>query len=491
MSTVQRIAKNTSVLLVAQAASYLLAFFYMMYTARYLGAAGFGILSFALAFTGIFAVFGDLGLNTLTVREVAQNKSLTSKYLANVSLMKIILVAITFGLIALIINLMGYPEKTIKVVYLVALSVIFNAFAGMFYSIFQAHKRMEYQAIGQILSAASMLAGVILAIKFGFSIVGFASLYVIASIIVLGYSFAVMKLKFSNPASASVTRVIESDWSFWKQSIKEAWPMGVMAVCTIIRFRIDTVMLSLMKGDVAVGLYNAAYRLLGVSMVVSATFMASMFPVMSQYYKTSMNSFNIAYEKSFKYLLALVLPIALVVTLLARPIINLVFGSEFTGSVQALQILIWAATAMYIGTVTGTAFVAANKQMLAMKLTIVSVALNIILNLIVIPKYSYIGASATTVATEVFGLFLGIFFLSKHGHRFSTANTWSAPLIGISAAGALAVLLTILRVNIFAIASASVILYGVIVYKLGIKQEDKQLIRDTFNLSNIKTSWRR
>ena len=114
-----------------------------MYTARYLGAAGFGILSFALAFTGIFGVFSDLGLSTLTVREVARDKTLASKYLGNITVMKIILVIITFGLIAITINLLGYPEQTIKVVYLVALSVIFKAFSGMFYSISQAYEKME------------------------------------------------------------------------------------------------------------------------------------------------------------------------------------------------------------------------------------------------------------------------------------------------------------------------------------------------------------
>jgi O-antigen/teichoic acid export membrane protein len=162
LSTVRRIAKNTSALLVAQVASYLLAFFYMMYTARYLGPASFGILSFAIAFTGIFVVFGDLGLAPLTVREVARDKSLASKYLVNVSLMKIILVTITFGLIALTINLMGYPEETIKVVYLLGLSVIFTAFTQMFYSVFQAFERMEYQGIGQMLNAALILGGVLL-----------------------------------------------------------------------------------------------------------------------------------------------------------------------------------------------------------------------------------------------------------------------------------------------------------------------------------------
>jgi len=93
MNTVQRIAKNTGVLLVSQIASYILGFFFIMYTARYLSAEGFGILSFALAFTAIFAVFSDLDLSMLAVREVARDKSLAGKYLGNIAVMKVILVA--------------------------------------------------------------------------------------------------------------------------------------------------------------------------------------------------------------------------------------------------------------------------------------------------------------------------------------------------------------------------------------------------------------
>ena len=76
MNIVQRIAKNSLVLLASNIISKILGFFYLMYIARYLGAEGFGILSFALAFTGIFSVFSDLGLGPLTVREVARDKSL-------------------------------------------------------------------------------------------------------------------------------------------------------------------------------------------------------------------------------------------------------------------------------------------------------------------------------------------------------------------------------------------------------------------------------
>ena len=84
MNTVQRIAKNTGILLASQITSRLLAFFYNIYTARYLGAEGFGTLSFALAFTGVFGIFSNLGLNTLAVREVARDRSFAGKYLGNI-----------------------------------------------------------------------------------------------------------------------------------------------------------------------------------------------------------------------------------------------------------------------------------------------------------------------------------------------------------------------------------------------------------------------
>ena len=186
LNTIQRIVKNVGVSIFSQIIGYILSLFFNMYAARYLGVEGFGILAFALAFTGIFAVFCDLGTSTLTVREVSKNKSLSNKYLGNISVMKIIFVIITFGMIALVINLLGYPEQTINVVLLIAFSVILNSFSGMFNSIFQAHEKMEYVSVGRILSSVLMLIGAIFAISHNFSVVGFSSIYLIVNVISFG-----------------------------------------------------------------------------------------------------------------------------------------------------------------------------------------------------------------------------------------------------------------------------------------------------------------
>jgi len=276
-------------LLLSDIVSKALGFFYVMYTARYLGAEGFGVLSFALAFTGIFGVFTDLGLQQLTVREVARDKSLAEKYLGNIAVMKLILVTFTFRLITLTINLLGYPEKTIKIVYLVALSVISNAFTQMFYSIFQAFEKMEFVSIGRVLSSSLMLFGALYAITLRFDVIGFALVYFLSNLIVLGYSFAVSVWKFVKPR-------IEIDWSFWGAIIREALPFGLTGAFIALYLWIDSVMLSFMIGDKVVGWYNAGYRLVLVLLSIPVAFNSAIFPVISRFYVTAPDNVKFVFE---------------------------------------------------------------------------------------------------------------------------------------------------------------------------------------------------
>ena len=411
MNTVQRIAKNIGVLFASRILSYIFKFFFLMYTARYLGAGGFGILSFALAFTGIFGVFSDLGLGTLTVREVARDKSLAQKYLGNIALMKIILVVITFGLIALSVNLLGYPEQTIKVVYLVALSIIFDAFSVMFYSIFQAYEKMEYQSFGGILNSILMLSGALFAISQGFSIVGFASIYFLVSAVVSGYSFVVCVWKFVLPKT-------EVDLGFWKPTIKKALPFGITGVFATIYYYIDTVMLSLMVSNAneVIGWYNAAYRLIMIPLFIPSILNIVIFPLMSRFYVSSKDSLRFAFEKYFKYMAMVGIPIGIGTTLLADRIILLIFGAEYVRSIIALQILVWSSVFIFLSGAFARLLESSDRQMTITKIAAINASANVALNLILIPKLSYIGASITTVITEFSSLMLCIVICSRLGY---------------------------------------------------------------------------
>ena len=140
MNTVQTIAKNTGVLAISNIITSILGFFLLIYIARYLGEVGFGKYSFALAFTGLFAIIASFGMNNYIIRELARNKEQASEYLTNVSVIKLLLSFLAFGFIILTINTMNYPRDTTYAVYLFGGYMILTSFALTFRSIFQAYE---------------------------------------------------------------------------------------------------------------------------------------------------------------------------------------------------------------------------------------------------------------------------------------------------------------------------------------------------------------
>lgn len=394
MSTTRRIAKNTSILSISQIISYILIFFYTIYIARFLGAEGFGTLCFALAFSGILVIFADLGLNILIVREVARDLSLANKYLGNGLLIKSLLALLSFGLIVLIINTFHhYPYETVLVVYFISISAILTSIFGVFFSIFQAHEKMEYQSLSQIFNNILMFSGVILAIKLNYTVVGFSEVFFITSFITLIFTLVVYTWKFGYPK-------IEIDFSFWKSTLREAIPYGLSGIFVMIYYWIDSIMLSYMVGNEVVGYYNAAYRIIAIFLSFHTLFILSIFPVMASYYKSSNNVLKFAFERSFKYLLIISVPIALFTTLLANKIILLLFGPSYLPAIIALQILIWTIIFMFLNGLAGNLMGSVNKQLVVTAITGFGAVFNITLNILLIPRYSFTGASYATLLTE-------------------------------------------------------------------------------------------
>jgi len=146
VNTVERVAKNATALYIAYIVTYLLSILLIVCITRMLGDVTFGKYAFALAFTAIFAIFLDLGFDMLLVREVAKDRSAASKYLGNIVIIKVILSVVVFGLIALVINLMDYPQDTTTTVLLFGVYAIFSSFADLFRMTFRAFERMEYES---------------------------------------------------------------------------------------------------------------------------------------------------------------------------------------------------------------------------------------------------------------------------------------------------------------------------------------------------------
>jgi O-antigen/teichoic acid export membrane protein len=470
MSTARTIAKSSVLLLVGQIVSLGIAAAYGIVLARYLGVTGFGLLSTAIAFTSVFTPFTSLGLSTLATREVARDKSLASKYLDNLIIIEIALASGTFCLIALAAYVLRYPQETITLIYVLALSVVCAGFTGVFYSLFQAFERMEYQSLGLILSTGATFAVVMWGITARSGVVWFAFAYFVGSLAVAIYSLTVYSTKFSLPH-------IEVDLKFWRRILPEALPFALTGLFTTIYFYIDSVLLSVMRGAEAVGWYNAPYRLIMVLLFIPTVISTAVFPAMSRFHATANDSFRLIYKRYFKYMAIVSVPLGIGTTLLAGQIITLIFGVAYGNSAIALQILIWATVFIFLTAAFLRLFETSNRQMIVTKIAAVGMVENVTLDVILIPRFSYVGASIATAATELTVLLLCVFVSSRITYPLSKKD--AAGLVKIGAASVLMGLLIVClgNLNLLSVFPA-VLLYFTVLYLIRVvDKEDIAMFR--------------
>jgi O-antigen/teichoic acid export membrane protein len=409
MEQAPTIVRNTTIFFVAQVASYLLTLIYYIYMARYLGPDNFGILSFGLSLIGIFGIFTDLGLNTLMTREIARDKFKASKYFSNIISIKLLLALIIFTSSFLICFF--YSGETIYVILILVLSLVFTTFSNSFYSLFQAYEKLKYQSFMTFFVSFLTLIGVLIAVFYKFNVIAFASIYLSVGIISLIYCLVIAYKNFILPK-------IIVNLNFWKKIIEVALGFGLISIFATVYVWIDSSMLFLFQGSEATGLYGAAYRIVLALLFIPTAINAAVFPVLSRLYENSEDSLKKIIERYFNYMLIVGVPLGVGGSLLAPNIIILFYGTDYVNSILSFQILIWATVFTFTNAAFVQFFQSTNRQLVVTKITGLWMIGNIVLNLILIPEYSYMGASISTAITELGVALLLIIVYNKTKYTF-------------------------------------------------------------------------
>jgi O-antigen/teichoic acid export membrane protein len=442
--------------------------------ARELGPIIFGKYSFAIAFTALFAIFSDFGYNTLLIRDVARDKTKLGKYVNNIIGLRVFFSLIIFVIIVMLINIMGYPNDTKIAVYLFGIYILLTSIAAIFKVTFRAFEKMEYEAITSVTSTIIRISLGILVLLLGYGLIELALVFVFASVFDVSFNILICRRKFVKPR-------IEFDMEFWKSTIKVALPLGMLSIFGIIFVKIDTVMLSIMKGDEAVGWYNAGYNLVLGFKPIPHLFMNAIFPLMAGYFISSKKSLKVVYEKSFKYLFILGLPLAVGITMLAGRIIIILYGEQFYPSIIVLQILAWDVLLIFSYGPLGGLLVSIDKQNRMVLLVGITAFINVILNLILIPRFSYVGAAVATIITEtvLFGLY--VYFLSKHFYALPFHRIVIRPIVASLVMGIFIYFCAF--VNLILLVMLATSLYFVILYLIkGFSKEDISLLRQVLKM---------
>lgn len=424
---IARVLRNSALSLVADAVARASNTVLFILISRQLGAAEGGAYALALTYTLLFTQLSFWGMDQLLTREVAKDHAAAGRFTGNFILIRLALSLVLFLVMALLVGrVLGYAPSTARVILIVGLSIVPESISNICQSVFIAFEQIKYSTLVGTVVGTLRLAGGGLILLSGGRVEAIAVLLCLSSLIGLMLNLGIIYLRFPRPHW-------RLDIGFWLPQLGAAFPFILIGVFYIIEFQSDTLLLSVLRSEKDIGLYNAATTILFALALVPQAFRAAIFPMMSRLYATASSSLAVVYEKSFKYLLVISLPVAAALTLSADVVIRLLFCSGFDESAAVLQIVIWTFVLMMINVPSARMMVVANAQDKLALFQGLSMSLNLCLNVWLIPQWGAAGAAWARVGSTGLFVALGAIYTYWKLNRWNPFHAITRPLIALGA----------------------------------------------------------
>lgn len=409
------IAKNTTFMTLSSIGQKIIAFVYFALIARSVGAEGTGKYFIALSFTTIMVVFVDLGFTNVLVRESAKVKEKIQAYFSTVLSVKILLGVLAYIALVIVINLLGYEVELRHMIYLSGLTMLFDSLHLSIYGVLRAIGNLKFEAISVMISQFLSL------------VLGGTFLFFHLPIIFLILAFTIPSFLNACYATFFLTRTyhIRVRPAFDKKIFvylgKIAIPFALAAVFARVYSYIDSILLQRMVGNAAAGWYSIPYKITYAFQFVPLALVAAVYPRFSEYYVTDRERLAHIFEECMKYLLIIAFPIAFGIAALAPQIIHTLFSPEYAPSVLPLRILVMSLIFSFISFPIGAFLNACHKQVTQTTIVGGVMVLNIILNLLLIPRLEITGAALAALFGNILLTVLGYLVvpsITKVSHAF-------------------------------------------------------------------------
>lgn len=403
-----KITKNFSSLIIAQVVYKILTLIMMILIARFLGAQGFGQISYGLSFVWVFLFLSDFGFSELFVRDVALKKNLFEKYINNIVTLKIFVGLVSYAMIILLGWRFSFGIEKFWIISILGLSVILDSFVYFFRSLFRAKETMEYEAVLMVIEALLKIGIVFLAIKSRINLHG-AILIAVALLIVSAMNFLINFIififnhkKFSFAFASNL----------WRYLLGNSFPFAFVYILALLNFRVDIIMLSVMEGDVAAGWYNADYKLLEQFFIIPITLSYVFLPVFSRL-SESHDDLQKIFKQAITTLFVFSFACVGLCYLFGDKAIEIIYGRGFENAKNYFFILSLVLPIFFIKPITEKFLYGLGKQLIVCAVYLAGVICNIILNLFMIPRLGINGASIATIISEILIVSGCLFYFGK------------------------------------------------------------------------------
>lgn len=375
--------------------------------ARYLGPEKYGILSYALSVVSFLGAFTYFGLNGLVVRDIVRFPAERDVLLGTSFFIKLIGSLFAFlVIISLALMTHDFYDSEFWVLLIVGLSI----FAGPFEVIdfwFQSQVQSKYVVITR---SSAFVAGAVMKILFiimSASLVSISVAYslqnVLASIfllIIYRYKgFSVLKWKFVASKALKL--------------LSQSWILVLAGLFALINLKVDQILLRWMSGTAEVGIYSVAVMFSETWYFIAAAVTMSVFPRLIELRESDPSSYDKRLQQVYDLLFVCACLVALTMTFLASPLIHILYGEAYRGAAAILVVHVWAGIFMFSQQLTNSWILMENVLLFHLANHAAGALLNILLNLVLIPKYGGLGAAVATLISYAASGFLFLFLYKK------------------------------------------------------------------------------
>jgi O-antigen/teichoic acid export membrane protein len=426
MSIARKILSNTIAQIIGKIFVAILGLAVVKIATNYLSVEEYGQYIVIYEFLAFFGIAADLGLFTIAVKEMSEDEKNIPKIIGNVLSIRTFLMTCTM-LIAIATAFMvpKYDNTMIPIgVAIAAITMLVTILNGTITSVLQTKLQMEKASLATVLGKIVSVGFMVYVAFFGFPTdtnMGFFMLLV-AGI----FGNLVMLLTTAHYAKKITPLKYRFDIDLWKKIIIKSLPYGIALILNTIYFRIDSILISIIRGQEEVAIYGVAMKMLEHFAILPLYFMNSVLPVLTKAIKENTDKYKKVISYAFDFLAALSIPMVVGGVILAFPIIFIVSTPEylsrlsegFYGSDIAFQILIFALLFQFLNVLFSFILIAVNKQTKLLYINAACVVINLITNLIFIPKYGFRGAALTSVFSEFF-ILIATFIAAKQYLQFN------------------------------------------------------------------------
>lgn len=469
MNVVRRVARNISYLFVCQAASRLLGLALNLVLARRLADAGYGRYSLILVIVAIAGMAADFGTASILVREVSRRRGESSSLLGATLLLRLATTVAGSAGVIVVVLAAGVERDFALPLVIATIAIIPTSLSTAFEAALQGFERMDLSAFADVVFSIVLTAVGAAAVVRGGGVTVMTAVYLGASFVRLAYSAAAYHRLVGGLEDAG------GSWSFsygrlWRLA-GESFPVLYWQLVSFAYYKVDVLLIGAFRTEAEVGWYAAAYKLFEVPVMFGWLAVQSLLPLMSRMFHESKKNLALLFGKTMKYIWVAGLGVAAGIIVLSPAVIRLLLPPEYEPAVNVLRVLGVALPFMVGCVLFGSLFISMELQRRMAKWSLLSLAVNVGLNLALIPRFGVMGAAVTTLCSEVvsFVIFYG-FAAHFLGHvRFR--EVFLVPVLAAAPAFIIMFLLAGYSTPLAAVAGAAIYLTALMVLRV-VSQDD-------------------